>query len=255
MKIYVCVKHVPDSAATITITGPTQINESITFLLNPYDENAVEAAVRIKDEVGQAEVVALTVGKAAAENTLRSALGMGADRGILILSETPADQILTARALAAAIGEDGPADLIFTGRESIDSVGLQTMYRLAANLKLPVVTNAVELALEKASVRVACEVAAGQRDVVRMPLPCVIAAAKGLNQPRYPTFPMIVQARKKEIRKIALTDLDFDAPQSGMAVLELLPTEDQRHARQLSGEPEQIAREIVGILRDEAKVI
>jgi electron transfer flavoprotein beta subunit len=82
MKIYVCVKHVPDTAAKITITGNNQIDEKVTFIINPYDENAIEAAAGLKKQGGDAEIVAVTLGKAAAESTLRSALAMAADRGL-----------------------------------------------------------------------------------------------------------------------------------------------------------------------------
>ena len=87
MNIYVCVKHVPDSAATITIRDKNQIDESVTFLLNPYDENAVEQAAQLKKQVGDAEIIAVTLGKEGAFNTLQSALAMGADRGILIKTD------------------------------------------------------------------------------------------------------------------------------------------------------------------------
>jgi electron transfer flavoprotein beta subunit len=137
MKIYVCVKHVPDSAATITIRGKNQIDENVTFLLNPYDEHAVEEAARLKAQIGDSEVVAVTLGKEAAINTLQSALAMGADRGILIKTDDRPDSILTARALKTAIEQDGKPDIIFTGKESIDSEGMQTMFRLAAALGMP----------------------------------------------------------------------------------------------------------------------
>ena len=107
MKIFVCVKHVPDSAAKITIQGKNQFNESITFILNPYDEHAVEEAARVKKQVGDCEVIAVSVGKRDAENTLRSALAMGADRAILIQTDGRPDSIVTARALKAAIEQDG----------------------------------------------------------------------------------------------------------------------------------------------------
>ncbi|MGD8334267.1 MAG: electron transfer flavoprotein subunit beta/FixA family protein, partial [Desulfobacterales bacterium] len=127
MKIYVCVKHVPDSAATITIREKNQIDESVTFLLNPYDEHAVEEAARLRAQMQDSEVVAVTLGKEGALGTLQSALAMGADRGILIKTDDRPDSILTARALKAAIEQDGKPDIIFTGKESIDSEGMQTM--------------------------------------------------------------------------------------------------------------------------------
>ncbi|HSO19728.1 MAG TPA: electron transfer flavoprotein subunit beta/FixA family protein, partial [Desulfosarcina sp.] len=189
MNIYVCAKHVPDSAATITIEGKNGINEKITFLLNPYDEHAVTEAAKLKAAFPEAEVVAVCLGKPAAENTLRSAMAMGADRGILIETDQYHDGILTARALAAAIRSDGAPSIILTGKESIDSEGMQTQFRLAANLGLPVATNVVKVDVEDGGVRVECEREAGTIDVIRMAIPCVMGAGKGLNTPKYPTFP------------------------------------------------------------------
>ena len=131
LKIFVCVKHVPDSAATIRIVGPNLIEENITFLLNPYDENAVEAAVQLKSEIDDTEVIAVTVGKPAAANTLRSALAMGADRGIHVITEYWPDSIVTARTLKAAITQDGDPGLSPTSRAQNDGEGFQTQSSLA----------------------------------------------------------------------------------------------------------------------------
>ena len=113
MTIYVCVKHVPDSAATITVTDKTRIDEKITFLINPYDEHALTEAARIRQDDADTEVVAVCLGKPAAEATLRSAMAMGADRSILIETDRSQDSIFTARALAAAIRQDGQPWIIF----------------------------------------------------------------------------------------------------------------------------------------------
>ena len=137
MKIFVCVKHVPDSAATIRIVAPSGIDESITFLLNPYDENAVEAAAQLKSVVGSVETIAVTVGKPGAANTLRSALAMGMDRGIHVVTGRWLDSMTTAKALGAAISQDGEPDMVITGKVAIDSEGYQTHFRLAAALNMP----------------------------------------------------------------------------------------------------------------------
>ena len=136
MKIYVCVKHVPDTAATIRVKADGNIDENITFIMNPYDENAVEEAARLKKQTNDAEVIAISLGKESAEATLRSAMAMGADRGILIKSAANHDSLATARVLGSAIQMDGAPDVIFTGREAIDSEGFQTMFHLGAFLGL-----------------------------------------------------------------------------------------------------------------------
>jgi electron transfer flavoprotein beta subunit len=255
MKICVCVKHVPDSAAKISIIEPNRFNESITFIINPYDEHAVEEAVQIKKQVGDGEVVAVSVGNKSAENTLRSALAMGADRGILIQTDVRLDSIMTSRALAAAIGQDGKPDLLLTGKESIDSEGFQTMYRLAATLDMPVASNVVALSLAQERVLVECEMEAGARGVIEMPLPCVVGTSKGLNTPTYPTLPAIMKARKKEVRIIELNSLDLEKPGSGVEIRALKPAVEQRKAKEIKGQPQEVARQIVQILREEAKVI
>ncbi len=255
MNIYVCVKHVPDSAATITIEGPDTINEKITFLVNPYDEHAITEAARLKSLRADTQVVAVCLGKAAAENSLRSAMAMGADRGILIETDKTADSILTARALAAAIRADGEPWIIFTGKESIDSEGMQTQFRLAANLGLPVATNVVRLDVEEDAVTVECEREAGTIDVIRMAVPAVLAAGKGLNTPNYPTFPDIVKSRKKPIKKMPLAELDIETPAAGMRIDSLKPAVEARSPKPLSGSAAQIAARIVDILKNEAKVM
>lgn len=255
MIIYVCVKHVPDSAATITIAGKNGINEKITFLVNPYDEHALTEAAKIKAARANVEVVAVCLGKPAAENTLRAAMAMGADRGLLIETDRPHDSIFTARALAAAIRSDGQPWLIFTGKESIDNEGMQTQFRLAASLGLPVATNVVKVDLDNGGVRVESEREAGTIDVVRMDTPCVIGAGKGLNRPDYPTFPDIVKSRKKEVRKIGVAELGLEQPAAGMQIEELVPAVERRTPKALTGSAADIAAQIVAILKNEAKVI
>jgi len=255
MNIYVCVKHVPDSAATITVEGKTGINEKITFLLNPYDEHAVTEAARIKASSADTEVIAVCLGKAAAENTLRAAMAMGADRSILIETDTSRDSIFTARALAVAIRSDGRPWMVLTGKESIDSEGMQTQFRLAQYLGLPVATNAINVDADSDGVTVECEREAGTIDVYRMAAPCVIGAGKGLNNPNYPTFPDIVKSRKKPIKRIGLAELAIDTPVAGMQIQELVPDVEQRSPKALTGSPADIAAQIVDILKNEAKVI
>lgn len=255
MKIYVCVKHVPDSAAKITIIGDNQIDESVTFLMNPYDEHAIEEAARLKQQVGKAEIIAVCVGKADAANTIQSALAMGADRGILVTTDSRPDSMLTARALQAAIEQDGQADIIFTGKESIDSEGFQTMHRLAAAMDMPAASGVESFELAQGRVVVECDLEAGAREVIEMSLPCVIGCGKGLNKPTYPTLPAIIKARKKEVRQIELQALNIEKPAGSVEILELKPAVETREPKEVKGSPDEIADELVRILREEAKII
>ena len=255
MRIYVCVKHVPDSAAAITIIGKNQIDEGITFLLNPYDENAVAEATALRDSLENSEVVAVTVGKEGALSTLQSALAMGADRGLLIKTDDYPDPIMIARTLKAASEQDGEPNLIFTGKESIDSEGMQTMFRLGAELGMPVASNVVDFSMENGHARVQCQLEAGIRQVLEMPLPCIIGAAKGLNTPKYPTFMDIRNARKKEVRQIDIEDLNLEKPAAGMEIVELKPAVENRQASELKGSPQEIVMQLIQVLKQEAKVI
>lgn len=255
MKIYVCVKHVPDSGATITVEEGNRISENVTYLINPYDEHAITEAVKLKAALPGSEVIAVCLANDAAENTLRSAMAMGSDRSILIVTDKPCDSILTARALKAAIAGDGRPGIIMAGKESIDSEGMQTHYRLAENMVLPIASNVVKLAVEDYTVVVECEREAGTVDVMRLTIPCVVAVGKGINTPKYPTFPDIVKARKKEVKKIDLDSLELDTPASEMEVLHLAPALEDRYPQELAGTATDIARRIVDILKTEAKVI
>jgi electron transfer flavoprotein beta subunit len=255
MQIYVCVKHVPDTAAKITILGENRIDERVTFIINPYDENAIEEAARIKNESGDAEVIAVTLGNLAAEATLRSALAMGADRGILIRTDDRPDSLVTAVALKAAIESDGKPDIIFTGKESIDSEGFQTMFRLASGLNIPAASNVVSFTLEQDSAVVECELEAGAREVFEMSLPCVIGTGKSLNKPNYPTLPAIMKARKKEIQQIDLGNLSFEKPMGRVEIVELKPAIEERQPKEISGTPDEVAGEIVRLLKEEARVL
>ncbi len=255
MRVYVCVKHVPDSAATIKVVGKNQIDETVTFLLNPYDEHAVEAAVQLKEQTGDAEIIAVSVGKVDAANTIKSAMAMGADRGILVVVDEQPDSLVTARALRAAIERDGQPEIIFTGKESIDSEGFQTMHRLAAAMQIPATSGVEAFTWESGKVRVECDVDAGTRAVIEMTTPCVVGCGKGVNNPRYPTLPAIMKARKKVIEQIELTALNLEQPAGRIEILELKPAVETRESKEVIGAPQEIGAEIVRILKEEAKVI
>ena len=148
MQIYVCVKHVPDTAANIKVVEPAGFDESVKFVVNPYDEYGLEEALQIMAKAGGGEVVVVTVGKESAISSLRTALAVGATRGILVKTDAQfLDSGLTSRALQKAIQQDGTPDLVFTGKQSVDSEGMQTPYRLAVALDMPVVTEVVKVDL------------------------------------------------------------------------------------------------------------
>jgi electron transfer flavoprotein beta subunit len=195
------------------------------------------------------------VAKAAGENTLRSALAMGADRGILVTADERLDSIMTARALKAAILSDGQPGLILTGKESIDAESMQTMFRLAHLIGLPAATNVVSIEPQDGRVLISCEKEAGALEKLQLSMPCILAAGKGLNTPRYPTFPEIVKARKKEIKQITLAELNLAEADSRVELVQLEPIVENRKPQELTGSPVEIAAQIVRVLKAEARVI
>ncbi len=257
MQIYVCVKHVPDSAVNITILDKSRIDENVTFLLNPYDEHAVTEAVKIRDVFQGSEVIAVCLGKEDAEKTVRSALAMGADRGLLIASNDDHDSIETARALKAAMeqGQTGEPALIFTGKESIDAEGMQTMFRLGALFNIPVATNVTRIDIKDNKAVVDQELSGGNVNTYELSLPCVVGAGRGLNTPKYPTFPDIVKSKKKSVDKIAFADLNIEPSKASMRIVELEPLNQARSPKEITGDASVAAQKILKILKHEAKVI
>jgi len=254
MQIYVCVKHVPDTAANIKVVAPAGFDESVKFVVNPYDEYGLEEALQIVAKAG-GEVVAVTVGKESAVSSLRTALAVGATRSILVKTGAQfLDSAVTARALKAAIAQDGTPDLIFMGKQSVDSEGMQTPYRLAQELDMPVVTEVVDVELGDGQAKVERETGGGVREVMEVSLPCVLGATKGLNEPRYPKLPDILKAKKKEIKQVDMADLGFSDDSGNTGLVELTQIPERSGATMLEGSPREASEKLVTILKEE-KVI
>jgi electron transfer flavoprotein beta subunit len=256
MQIYVCVKHVPDTAANIKIVGENGFDDAgCKFIANPYDEYAVEQAVQLVEKNG-GEVIVVSVGKPAAAATLRAAMAMGAHRGILVTVESQfLDSQITARALAAAIGQDGQPDVVFTGKSAVDSEGFQTLYRLAGAMNLPVVNEINKMSLGDGKATVSREIGGGAREVLEVSLPCVLGTTKGLNEPRYPKFPDIMKAKKKPVKEVALADLNVSSDGAGSELLTLEKVPERSGAKMLEGDVRQAVEALFRILKEEEKVI
>ena len=255
MKICVCVKHVPDTAATIKLEGEKGFKDSeIKFVANPYDEYGVEEAVSLVEKQG-GEVVIVTVGKASAVTTIRGAMAMGAHRAILVKTQGQfIDSGLTADALKVVLEQDGLPDIIFSGKGSVDTESFQTQYRLAKSLNLPIVNEVSKLTVDNGKALTERETGGGEKQVIEMNLPCVIGATKGLNEPRYPKFPDIMKAKKKEIREIEISSLGIDESK-GMVVIEKLESVPERSgARMLEGSVDEQVTELVRILKKDEKI-
>ncbi|WP_413837760.1 electron transfer flavoprotein subunit beta/FixA family protein, partial [Desulfobacula sp.] len=217
--------------------------------------HGIEEAVSIVEKQG-GEVVILTVGKAEAVSTIRSALAMGAHRAILVKTETQfLDSSLTAKALKSAIEQDGLPDIIFTGKGSVDTESFQTQYRLARSFDIPIVNEVSTLNIEGDKAVAQRETGGGEKQVIELSLPCVIGATKGLNEPRYPKFPDIMKAKKKEIKEIELSALDIDSSSEKVSLVKLEIISERSGAKILEGSVDDQVNELINILKEKEKVI
>jgi electron transfer flavoprotein beta subunit len=164
---------------------------------------------------------------------------------------------LTSLALKAAIEQDadGAPDIIFTGRDAVDTEGFQTQYRLAAAMNLPVVNEVVKLEINNGRAIVEREVGGGTREVLEMKLPCIIGATKGLNEPRYPKFPDIMKAKKKEIKEIEFDQLGLDTAVDQTELLKLEAVPERSNAQIMQGSVREQVIELVRILEEDEKVL
>jgi electron transfer flavoprotein beta subunit len=249
VKIAVCIKRVPDSETRIKIGADGKsIDESgVKFVLNPFDEYAVEEALKLKEQAG-GEVVAVCLGTDASQETIRTALAMGADRGVLLKSDSiSVDPLVTSRALAAEL-EQGSYDLVLFGKLAIDDYGQAVGTMVAELLGLPSVSAVTRLEITDKSATAEREIE-GAVEVVEFTLPAVITAEKGLNEPRYPALRGIMLAKKKP-----LDIKDVEMGESGVDVLGLsLPAE--RKAGRIVGEGPDAVPALVDALQNEAKVL
>ena len=252
MKIAVCIKRVPDSETRVKIgsDGKRLDEAGVKFVLNPYDEFAVEEALQRKEKAGSGEVAVVCLGPAAAQETIRTALAMGADRGVLLQTDTiPADGFVTAQAIAAEL-KGGGWDLILFGKMAIDDYNQQVGPMVAELLGLPCVTAVAHLELDHTTGRgVGEREIEGGIEVVEFPLPAVLTADKGLNEPRYPALKGIMAAKKKPLE---VKPVQFGT--GGIEIVALTPP-PQRKDGKIVGEGAAAVPELVRLLREEAKVL
>ena len=216
MKIAVCVKHVPDAAVHKRIDpGTKRLDRSGEGALNPVDANAIEEALRIKDASGDGEVVVVSLGPEKALDALRKALAMGADRALLVSDPEAAgsDLVATSFLLGKALERES-ADLILFGQQASDSDGAVLWAAVAERLKLPLISQAAELTLEGGAVTGKRQTEFGY-DVIRAPLPAVVAVADSINQPCYPSLKGIMGAKKKQQDVLSLADLGIEPERAG----------------------------------------
>jgi len=216
MKIAVCVKHVPEGVKRID-PGTKRLDRSGEGALNPFDANAVEEALRLKESTGAGEVVLVSLGTPKAQDALRKALAMGADRALLVTDEAAAgsDLVATSYALAKVLERENP-DLVLFGQQGNDSDGAVLWAAVADRLRRPLVSQAAELSHADGKLRVKRQTEFGY-DVIETALPAVVAVSDAINEPRYPSLKGIMGAKSKPQETLSIGDLDLAAELVGEA--------------------------------------
>jgi electron transfer flavoprotein beta subunit len=253
LDIVVLVKQTFDTEAKIAISGGKIDDTGVTLIMNPFDEFAVEEAVRIKEKLG-GEVVAVSLGGPKAQNVLRYALAMGADRAVLLDDDLfKGDEVTVAAALAKLI-ESRHFDLILAGNIAIDDQSAQVPSRVAVNLNVPVVTSVVKLDLDGDKAICQREIEGGV-EVVEVTLPAVITAKKGINEPRYPSMSNIMKSKEKELKVVKADDIGFTNVEALTETIAITLPPVRSAGKIISGEAAEAAKELVRLLKNEAKVI
>lgn len=260
MRIFVLIKQVPGTSK-VEVDRKTGVlkRDGVVAKINPYDLFAIEAAVRIREALGQgAAVTAISMGPAQAERALREALAMGADEAILVSDRRfgGADVLATARALSQAIEAAGGADLILCGLQTTDGDTGQVGPEVAEMLAIPHMASVAEiLEAGRRSVTVKTDLP-DSVETVRLPYPCLLAVAKDLNTPRLPSYRRLLETRGKKIRVITLDDLPDKEPAhyglrgSATRVVRIFPPEHHAGHELWQGPGEELGRRLAGYLAD-----
>lgn len=258
MVIAVLVKQVPDTASTFAIGADQKSVDTanLKYVMSPYDEHAVEEAIKIRDEKG-GEAIAVSLGGAGVKETIRTALAMGLDRAVLVNEENASElgHLGIAQALAAAVKTLSP-DIIFAGKQAVDDDASQVPERVAELLEVPHASLVTKFDLGDGKAEVEREIEGGHY-VIEVPLPGLFTIQKGINTPRYPTLPNIMKAKKKEIKDVTLADLGLnrDDLKSGLAVENMALPRQERLNNVLEGEHADTVKQLVSALKEEEKVL
>ncbi len=260
MKIGVLLKQVPDTETKIRVAGDGIEEGDVKWIINPYDEYAVEEALRLKASLGDGEVLIFSLGKARTLDAARTALAMGGDRAVILDDDSfdGSDAYGTAKALAAAI-EKEDCGIVFTGRQAIDLDQSSVPQAVAAFLEWPHASLITSFEHGGDAAIVKRPVGGGSVEVVEVALPAVLTCNKGLNDPRYASLPGIMKAKRKPVTRYTADDLDVGDDVGGdnaKVVLSDFQLPPGRTAgRILEGEIGDQVKELVKLLREEAKVL
>ena len=249
MKILVSVKKVPDYQAKIKVKadGSGIETEGVKWIVNPFDEIAVEEALRLKEAGKATEVVVVGVGDADVQTQLRYALAMGADSGILVKCDGVCDSDLASRAIAE-IYKKGSYGLVIMGKQAIDSDANQTAQLLAARLGIAQACFASKVIIEDGAAVVTREVDGGL-ETIKIPTPCVISTDLRLNEPRYASLPGIMKAKKKPLDEVTIESLGLDIAPKIRVLKMSLP------AKRQAGRKVADVEELLRVLQQDAKVL
>ena len=249
MKILVPIKRVVDynvKVRPLSDNSNVDLN-NVKMAVNPFCEIALEEAVRLKESGKATEVIAVSVGKSDSQEQLRTALALGADRAILVETESLLEPLAISKVLQKLIENEKP-DIIILGKQAIDGDNNQTGQMLAALLDYPQATNASEITIEDSSIQVTREIDGGLQ-TLELTIPAIITTDLRLNEPRYASLPNIMKAKKKELNIIPVSDLGIDIqPRTELLSVELPPTRE-------AGIIVENIDELVDKLKNEAKVI
>lgn len=257
MNIYVCIKQVPDTETKIKLTADNNGVEmtGVKWIMSPYDEFAVEEALRLKEKNAGSTVTVLSAGPTRVVETIRTALAMGADNGIHVELPETADNNMAAKALAGALKKEAKVDIVFCGKEAIDDGAAQVSQLTAEYAGLPYVTVVLSAEYGATSVKCKREIEGGAFEMIETELPALIAAQKGMNEPRYASLPNIMKAKKKEVKGLKMADVGVaDSDQKIRYKNYQLPAPRQA-CKKLTGDPATQAKELVRLLHEEAKVV
>lgn len=249
MNILVCISRVPDTATKISVSGNgTSIDKGgVKFILNPYDEFAIEEALQLKQKSG-GEVTAVTVSYEDAKDVMRTALAMGVDKAVILKAKDENfDSNYVAKNLAEFSKEINP-DIIFAGRQSVDFDSFQVPSMLAAYLDMPSISVVSKLEIQDGKLTAERDIEGG-KEQLEAELPCVISTQKGLNEPRYPKLPDIMKAKKKPIDEKDASDAEYITEVVSMDI----PKKDR--VGKILGDSDSDIADIVKSLHEDAKVI
>ena len=249
MKILVPIKRVVDYNVKVRpmADGSDVDLNNVKMSVNPFCEIALEEAVRIKEAGSADEVVAISIGKTESQEQLRTALALGADRAILVETDSLLEPLAISKALAKVIEQENP-DITILGKQAIAGDNNQTGQMLGALLDYPQATNASEVVIDGTSLNVTREIDGGLQ-TLKLSMPAIVTTDLRLNEPRYASLPNIMKAKKKELNIIPLADLGVDAtPRTELLSVELPPSRE-------AGIIVETIEELVDKLKNEAKVI